>query len=86
MYTKQALHELGIKATAITEEQKQQLDAQGFFIVENALSKGDVKTLRDEFERIHAAEAEQADMRFMWNRGRGAFPTFSTRPRPSTSA
>ncbi|MES2628062.1 MAG: anhydro-N-acetylmuramic acid kinase, partial [Bacteroidota bacterium] len=32
-------------------------DEQGFFIVENALSKSDIKTLREEFERIHAAEA-----------------------------
>ncbi|MEQ1524601.1 MAG: hypothetical protein ABL936_25345, partial [Aestuariivirga sp.] len=59
MYTKQALHELGVKPTAITDEQKRQLDAQGFFIVENALSKSDVKTLREEFERIHATEAEK---------------------------
>ena len=59
MYTKQALHELGVTSTAITDEQKRQLDSQGFFIVENALSKGDVKTLREEFERIHATEAEK---------------------------
>ena len=59
MYTKQALHELGIKSNAITDAQKRQLDEQGFFIVENALSKDDVKILRDEFERIHAAEAEK---------------------------
>ena len=59
MYTKQALHELGVKSTVITAEQKKQLDRQGFFIVENALSQGDIKALRNEFERIHAAEAEK---------------------------
>jgi ectoine hydroxylase-related dioxygenase (phytanoyl-CoA dioxygenase family) len=58
MYTKQALHELGIKTADITGDQKQQLDEQGFFIVENALSQTEVKTMREEFERIHAAEAD----------------------------
>ena len=58
MYTKQALHEFGIKTTDITGDQKRQLDEQGFFIVENVLSRSEIKTMREEFERIHAAEAD----------------------------
>ena len=37
MYTKQALHELGV-ATDLTTSQKQKLDDDGFFIVEGMLS------------------------------------------------
>lgn len=58
MYMKQALHEFGIKTTDITGDQKRQLDEQGFFIVENVLSRSEIKTMREEFERIHAAEAD----------------------------
>ena len=58
MYTKQALHEFGIKTTDITGDQKRQLDEQGFFIVENVLSRSEIKTMREEFERIRAAEAD----------------------------
>ena len=59
MYTRQALHELGISGDAISSKQKQQLDDDGFFIVENVLSKSDVETMRSEFERIHAAENDR---------------------------
>ncbi len=59
MHTKQALHELGISANDISAEQKQQLDEQGFFVVENVLSKSDTQTMRDEFERVHALEAHR---------------------------
>ena len=59
MYTRQALHNLGIKLNCISDAQKKQLDDDGFFIVENVLSKSDIKTMRNEFERIHAAENER---------------------------
>jgi ectoine hydroxylase-related dioxygenase (phytanoyl-CoA dioxygenase family) len=59
MYTRQALHNLGIKLSCISGDQKQQLDDQGYFIVENVLSLPDIKVMRDEFERIHAAENER---------------------------
>ncbi len=58
MYTRQALHNLGIKMNCITDAQKKQLDDEGFFFVENVLSKADVQTMRDEFERVHADEKE----------------------------
>ncbi len=56
MYTRQALHTLGIKMNCISAAQKRELDEQGFFVVENVLSDADIKTMREEFERIHAAE------------------------------
>ena len=59
MYTRQALHNLGIKLNCISDAQKKQLDDDGFFIVENVLSKSDIETMRNEFERIHAAENER---------------------------
>jgi ectoine hydroxylase-related dioxygenase (phytanoyl-CoA dioxygenase family) len=59
MYTKQALHELGIGTSDITAQQKRELDEQGFFIVENVFSKAELQIMRDEFERVHALEADQ---------------------------
>jgi ectoine hydroxylase-related dioxygenase (phytanoyl-CoA dioxygenase family) len=59
MYTRQALHNLGIRLHCISDQQKQQLDDQGFFVVENVLSSDDIEFMRDEFERIHAAENER---------------------------
>mgnify|MGYP002682652239 FL=1 len=86
MYTKQALHELGIKSNAISEAQKRQLDEQGFFIVENALSKHEVEILRDEFERIHAAEAEKGGHEVHVEPGARRISNIFTRPRLLTSA
>jgi ectoine hydroxylase-related dioxygenase (phytanoyl-CoA dioxygenase family) len=59
MYTKQALRELGAGPDAISNQQKRDLDEQGFFIVENVLSPNEVDSMRSEFERIHAAENER---------------------------
>jgi ectoine hydroxylase-related dioxygenase (phytanoyl-CoA dioxygenase family) len=59
MYTKQALHELGIGSNAISAAQKAELDENGFFIVENVLSKSEIENMRSEFERIHAAENDR---------------------------
>jgi ectoine hydroxylase-related dioxygenase (phytanoyl-CoA dioxygenase family) len=59
MYTKQALHDLGIKLDCISPAQKNQLDEEGFFIVENVLSADDVAKMREEFERIHAQERDK---------------------------
>lgn len=59
MYTKQALHDLGVTSNTLTDAQKRQLDEQGFFIVENVLSPSECATMRAEFERIFAAENGQ---------------------------
>ncbi len=59
MYTKQALHNLGISPDCISASQKSQLDEQGFFIVEGVLSKAEINEMRNAFETIHAAENEK---------------------------
>ena len=59
MYTKQALRELGVSATTLSEAQKHQFDEQGFFIVGGVLSPDDCASMRAEFERIHAAENDR---------------------------
>jgi ectoine hydroxylase-related dioxygenase (phytanoyl-CoA dioxygenase family) len=56
MYTRQALRSLGVGPDAISAKQKQQLDEDGYFIVEDVLSKSDIESMRSAFERIHAAE------------------------------
>ncbi len=59
MYTKQALRELGVTSATLTDTQKQQLDEQGFFIVEDVLSDAEVAGMRAEFERLHGEEQGQ---------------------------
>lgn len=59
MYTKQALRELGVSPNTLTEAQTKQFDELGYFIVENVLSPEDCEKMRNEFERIHAAESEK---------------------------
>jgi hypothetical protein len=56
MYTRQALRPLGVGPDTISMEQKEQLNRDGFFIVENVLTKSDIESMRSEFERLHAAE------------------------------
>jgi ectoine hydroxylase-related dioxygenase (phytanoyl-CoA dioxygenase family) len=58
MYTKQALRELGVTASTITDAQKRQFDEQGYIVIENALSREDCAQMRDAFERLHAKERE----------------------------
>ena len=58
MYTRQALHDLGVGPDTISVAQKKQLDEQGFFIVENVLPPAALKEMYNEFERIHAGENE----------------------------
>jgi ectoine hydroxylase-related dioxygenase (phytanoyl-CoA dioxygenase family) len=59
VYTKQALHELGVTSRTLTEAQTRQFDELGYFIVENVLSPEDCEKMRNEFERIHAAESDK---------------------------
>lgn len=58
MHTKQALRELGVTASTITDTQKRQFDEQGYIIVEDVLTSQDCERMRDAFERIHADERE----------------------------
>ena len=59
MYTKKALRALGVTQATLTDDQKRQLDEQGFFTVENVLSEPDLAVMRAEFERLHGAEQGQ---------------------------
>jgi ectoine hydroxylase-related dioxygenase (phytanoyl-CoA dioxygenase family) len=59
MYTKQALHELGVTPSTISEARKKQFDELGYIIVENVLTPEDCAAMRAEFERIHAAENDK---------------------------
>lgn len=59
MYTRQALHQLGVKLDCVSALQKKQLDDDGFFIVENVLNASDILSMRNEFERVHSAENER---------------------------
>ena len=59
MYTKEALHELGVSAGCLNPAQKQSLDDEGFFIVENAITPAECRAMAEAFERIHAEERER---------------------------
>jgi ectoine hydroxylase-related dioxygenase (phytanoyl-CoA dioxygenase family) len=59
MYTKQALRELGVTSSTLSVHQKQQLDEQGFFIVENVLSPAECKAMGETFDRLYDAEKGQ---------------------------
>lgn len=59
MYTKQALRELGVTTSTLSPRQKQQLDENGFLIVENVLSSAECKLMGETFDRLHAAEKGQ---------------------------
>jgi ectoine hydroxylase-related dioxygenase (phytanoyl-CoA dioxygenase family) len=59
VYTKQALRELGVTHNTLSEAEITQFDELGYFIVENVLSPEDCEKMRNEFERIHAAESDK---------------------------
>ncbi|MGC5010372.1 phytanoyl-CoA dioxygenase family protein [Streptosporangium sp. DT93] len=56
MDTKQALAELGV-TPALTSEQREALDRDGFFIVENVLTPQQCVAMREEFDRVVEAES-----------------------------
>jgi ectoine hydroxylase-related dioxygenase (phytanoyl-CoA dioxygenase family) len=58
MYTKQALRELGISGQ-LTDAQRESLDNNGFFVVEDVLSAAACRAMADEFDRLHEREGEQ---------------------------
>lgn len=59
MYTKEALRQLGVTPATLSAHQKQQLDEQGFFIVENVLSRVECKAMGEAFDRLYDAEKGQ---------------------------
>ena len=85
MYTKQALHELGVM-TDLTRSQKQKLDDDGFFIVEGMLSRDDCTSMSREFEKIYASERDKGGHEVHVEPGARRVSTFSTRRRRTTNA
>jgi len=55
MYTKQAMHELGMSDT-LTSAQQKDLDEQGYFVVEDLISPVECRAMAREFERLHEFE------------------------------
>jgi ectoine hydroxylase-related dioxygenase (phytanoyl-CoA dioxygenase family) len=58
MNTAEALAQLGVSATAITAEQRKAFDEQGFFIVANVFSRGEVAEMLSEVDRLAKFEGE----------------------------
>ena len=58
MNTKEALAQLGVTADTLTDEQKRQLDEQGYFIVPDVFTPAEVEEMRSEFERLRQIEGE----------------------------
>ena len=58
MNTAQALAELGIGLSALTDEQRRRLDVDGFFIVPGVFDKAAVAEMRGEFDRLRGIEGE----------------------------
>jgi hypothetical protein len=74
MYTKQALRELGVTGEEFTEEHRQTLDRDGFFIVHDWFTPAQCRRMAEEFDRLHAAEGD---------RGRHEVPVEPGAPRVS---
>lgn len=60
MNTEQALAAMGVTSADLTEEQRRQLDRDGYFIVENAFSEEACERMKAEVDRIVAEEGERA--------------------------
>ena len=58
MNTAQALAELGISLSDLTEEQRRRFDVDGFFIVPDVFDPAAVAEMRSEFERLRGIEGE----------------------------
>jgi len=59
MYTKQALHHLGIDPASFTAEQRRALEEDGFYVVEGVISAAECREMAEAFEILHAAENDR---------------------------
>lgn len=57
--TKEALHHLGVDQQTLSDEQRQALDRDGFFIVEGYLSPEVCQQMGNEFDRFQVIEGDQ---------------------------
>ncbi|MCP4385193.1 MAG: phytanoyl-CoA dioxygenase family protein [Hyphomicrobiales bacterium] len=58
MNTAEALDTLGVKTDAISDEQRRQLDDDGFFVAEAFFSKKATDEMRSEFDRLREIEGD----------------------------
>src|SRR4051812_45853194 len=56
MYTKQALREIGLEGSGLSDGQRKALDEQGYFLVEGVYSKAECREMAEEFDRLTAVE------------------------------
>ena len=59
MYTKQALRELGVTGSEMTDRQRSALDRDGFFVVEGFYSAAECREMAAAFDALSAAEGER---------------------------
>jgi hypothetical protein len=59
MYTKQALRALGVTGEEFTDEQRQALDRDGFFVVPDYYRPTQCRQMAEAFDQLHAAEGDQ---------------------------
>ena len=59
MYTKQALHDLGFNGPLLTEDQRQALDCDGFFVVEGVYTASECQEMAEAFDAMIAVEGER---------------------------
>lgn len=59
MYTKRALHDLGVTGADFTDSERRQLDENGFFIRHGIFDAAACREMAAEFDRLSAAEGGQ---------------------------
>ena len=59
MYTKRALHDLGVTGADFTDNERRQLDEDGFFIRKGVFSPAECRAMADAFDHLSAIEGEQ---------------------------
>src|SRR4051812_29819353 len=58
--TGDALAALGVRPTTLSDAQLRAFEGDGFFVVEGVLTPDEVRAIADEFDRISAAERDNA--------------------------
>ena len=59
MYTKRALHELGITGADFTDSERHQLDQKGFFLRKGIFTPAECREMGEAFDKLSGVEGEQ---------------------------
>ncbi len=59
MYTKEALRNLGVTAADFTDDERLELDRNGFYIRTGVFTAAECREMADEFDRLHQAEGNK---------------------------